>query len=181
MPIEGKLIRCAEDDPKRCQSTATKFGQCPYKATEGNIFCQMHSGHNSSQIEKSKRAYQLQRWQQRVDDHADGDQAKSLRGEIGILRMTLETVITQCKDETQLLMYAPRISDLVTRIEKVVSSCHRLEEQTGMLLDREAALRIGMQIVEIVSRFVTDEGALSSIGDEIVSAILASMKKVDSL
>lgn len=135
----------------------------------------MHSGRLvNSLAEKSKRVYRLSKWQQRVEEHADSEHVKGLREEIGILRVVLEEVMAVCHDSTTLLMYSNRISDLVVKIEKLVSSCHRLEQSSGLLLDKSAALNIGAQIVEIVSRFVANEDALDQIGEGIVQAILST-------
>lgn len=128
----------------------------------------------NSLAEKSKRVYRLSKWQKRVEEHADSEHVKGLREEIGILRVVLEEVMAVCHDSTTLLMYSNRISDLVVKIEKLVSSCHRLEQSSGLLLDKSAALNIGAQIVEIVSRFVANEEALDQIGEGIVQAILST-------
>jgi hypothetical protein len=181
MPIESKLTRVDPDSIERCHGMA-RMGQCPYQRMPNSVFCPMHSGpvQERALSTQRKRAYQLSQWQARVDEHADNEEAKSLRGEIGILRITLEAVMGQCKSEQDLLMFAPRISDLVTRIEKVVVSCHRLEERTGSLLDKQTAQNLGATIVEIVSRHVTNEELLGQIGDEIARLIVAASPKEDT-
>ena len=175
MPIESKFIRVEPGDPRQCQGVTAK-GQCRYQALEGCSFCPMHAGpaQQASIQEKAKRVYRLAKWQQRVEEHADHEQVKGLREEVGILRVLLEEVMGVCHDSTTLLMYSNRISDLVTKIEKLVSACHRLEQASGLLLDKSAALNIGAQIVEIVSRYVSNEEALDAIGTGIVEAILAA-------
>lgn len=178
MPIESKFTRVEPDSPIRCQGRYT-HGQCPFQRLEGSEFCAMHCGplQATAKEEKSKRVYRLAKWQQRVSEVADHEQVKSLREEIGILRVLMEEVMGICHDSTTLLMYSNKISDLATRIEKLVSSCHRLEQSSGLLLDKSAALNIGAQIVEIVSKYVQQEDALDAIGQGIVDAILKAQKK----
>ena len=173
MPIESKFDTVDADDPRRCQGMFAR-GQCYYKAVEGGNFCPMHAGPTqaNAQAEKNKRIYRLSKWQNRVSEIADHEQVKGLREEIGILRLLMEEIMAVCHDSTTLLMYSNRLSDLATRIEKLVSSCHRLEQSSGLLLDKSAALNIGAQIVEIVSRYVANEEALDAIGQGIVDAIL---------
>lgn len=173
MPVESKFVRVEADDPRRCQGIY-RNGQCPYKAVEGGTNCPMHAGPSqaTAKSEQNKRIYRLSKWQNRVGELADHEQVKGLREEIGVLRVLLEETMSLCHDSTTLLMYSNRISDLATRIEKLVNSCHRLEQSSGLLLDKSAALNIGAQIVEIVSRYVSNEEALDSIGQGIVDAIL---------
>ncbi len=181
MPIESKFERVEPDNPFRCQGNYT-HGQCPYKAVPDSQYCPMHCGGSqaNAKAEASKRIYRLSKWQNRVGEIADHEQVKGLREEIGILRILMEEIMTLCHDSTTLLMYSNRISDLATRIEKLVSSCHRLEQASGLLLDKSAALNIGAQIVEIVSKYVSNEEALDSIGQGIVDAILKTQSKVKS-
>jgi hypothetical protein len=121
--------------------------------------------------EASKRLYRLAKWQGRINEIADHEGVKSLREEIGILRMMLEETMGRCQDQTDLLLYSSKISDLVMKIEKVVSSCHRLEASTGMLLDKAAALHLASVMVEIISEYVNDDSAIDSIAGKIVQAI----------
>jgi hypothetical protein len=132
--IEHKLIRCEVDDPRRCQSSGSQ-GQCPYTAMPESKFCQRHDGRGAVAREADKtNMYRLQVWQARLSEFSEHDKIKSLRDEIGILRILLEETMNKCRDTTALLLYSNKISDLCLRIEKLVSSCNRLEMKMGMLL-----------------------------------------------
>jgi hypothetical protein len=180
MPIENKFVRCAEDDPCRCQAMGGRGGQCSYKATEGSQYCPMHGGHFAAKQAEAKRQrlYNLAKWQDRIGEHANHDQAKSLREEIGILRILLEGVMGLCQDQNDLLMYSNKISDLATKIEKLVSSCHRLEEKTGMLLDKHAALKIATQIVDIIGAYIEDADIMETISQQIAQCIIGAQPEV---
>lgn len=173
---DNKFVRCAPDAPNRCQGSYT-HGQCPYTAVDGSKYCPMHGGHAALKAAEAqrKRLYNLAKWQDRIGEHADHPQAKSLREEIGILRILLEGVMGMCKDQNDLLMYSNKISDLTMKLEKLVSSCHRLEEKTGMLLDKHAALRIATQVVNIIGMHVEDPDVLESIGIQIAECIIGTM------
>lgn len=140
----------------------------------------MHGGYIAlKQAEVArKRVYNLAKWQDRIGEHANHEQAKSLREEIGILRILLEGVMDMCKDQNDLLMYSNKISDLVVKIEKLVSSCNRLEEKTGMLLDKHAALRIATQIVNIIGTFIDDEETLEQIANQVAECIIGTKPEV---
>ncbi|MAE21972.1 MAG: hypothetical protein CMK92_06025 [Pseudomonas sp.] len=64
--------------------------------------------------------------------------------------MILEETVTMCQDSHQLLLSTNKISDLVLKIEKLVSSCHRIEKSTGQLLGKTAILNIATQMMEIM-------------------------------
>lgn len=172
MPIEHKLIRCENpDDKDRCQATGSQ-GQCPYKAIPGYPNCPRHGISHVKADEKNKaNQYRIQVWQQRMNEFAESGDVKSLRDEIGILRLLMEETLNKCSDTTTLLIYQSKISDLAMKIEKLVSSCHRLEAKMGMLLDKSAALRLAGQIVEIISSEISDADAIDRISNGIITEL----------
>jgi len=181
MAIEHKLIKCENpDDPKRCQGTV-RGQQCPWQAIEDTPYCKMHQGGTKAAAAPDRvlRNYRLAKWQVRVNEFADNPQVKSLREEIGILRMILEEVLCRCEDANDLLIYSNKISDYVQKIEKIISSCHRLEQSSGFLLDKTAILQIANTIIEIVSTRVDDPILLNQISEEIIQTITASQSIKD--
>ena len=175
MADETRMQRVENDDPCRCQGVTGK-GQCQIRAIEGSNFCPMHAGAGSRTLEREKlRNFRLTKWQGRINEFADNDAAKSLREEIGILRMMLEESLNKCRDSHDLILSSGRISDLVLKIEKLVVSCHRLEEKTGMLLDKTAILQLAGTIIECIAKHNIPEDVLSKISDEIIVAV-ASVK-----
>lgn len=172
MSIDNKFVRVEDDDPRRCQAVG-KGGQCFYQACEHSQYCPRHNGHKGGEAARKQviHSYQLAKWQSRMGEHANSDTVKSLRGEIGILRMMIETMVVQCKDDMDLLSYASPINKLIDNVNKVVTNCDRLETKMGMLLDRAAMIVIAGQIVTIIGRYVEDEDVLQSIAAEIITAI----------
>jgi hypothetical protein len=172
--IDNKFARVDElDDPRRCQAVVRTKGQCLYVACEGSSYCPMHNGHFGAKRieERTRHAYNLAQYQARVDDFADAPSVKSLRGEIGVTRMLLERIIISCTTDTQLLIYAGAIGNLVDKINKLVVSCDRLEARMGMLLDKAAMTVLAGQFIEIISRYVDDPEALEGISTELIAAI----------
>ena len=164
MPITACLSQVEKDDPTRCQAVLAN-GQCRYKAVEGGQFCLMHGG--NKQIIKNKQAamrnYRFQKYQQRISELADNDAVKSLREEIGVLRVLLEETVNRCSEDNDILIYAPKISDLVIKIEKLVTSCHRLESSLGSTLDKTVVLNMATSIVNIVGELIPDEEILQTL------------------
>ena len=174
--MQKKMFRVEIDSPYRCQG-AGKLGQgqCEFMSVKGMVAeghleltdptvadnsynCPGHGGMACITSEKKARTkqYRLQVWQERIDEFAESEDVKSLRSEIGILRMLIETTLSQCKNPQELLIYSQRLSDLIIKCEKLVRSCDRLESNMGMLLDRSSALSFAAKVVEIISKHVPD-------------------------
>ncbi len=173
--MEGKLFTVADDSPFRCQAIAVHGSQCNYGVLEGLQYCSMHAGRAQNDIKQQKlRNYRLQQYRERINDKADNDNIKSLREEIGILRLIMEETINRCSSDTELLIYSPRLADLAIKIEKVVVSCHKLETSLGESLGKTAILNISTRIVNIISQYVKDENIITEIVNEISTMISES-------
>jgi hypothetical protein len=134
-------------------------------------FCGRHKGNTTaSETANNIRNYRLTKFRAQIEEKADSSAIKSLREEIGITRQVLETFINRCEDETDLMIHSNKISDLVIKIEKLVSSCHRLERSTGQLLDKSAIIQVAGMFVEIVSEYVPDR-IQAEISDKLLSTI----------
>ena len=164
------------DDPRRCQAS-TGNGQCLNVAMVNSKNCAAHGG-NFDQIRARKaetRIYNLNKYRQRLTDHADNDNIKSLREEIGILRILIEEKINRCKDDFDLALQAGPISDLVMKTEKLVTSCNKSEMHLGSMLDKTQALQLGSEIVDIVAKALdgvdNKEDILEGIANDICNAV----------
>lgn len=167
----------SESDPERCQGVNqgnNNFsGQCHYKRVKGSNFCPRHGGNVALQkIEKEKtRNYYLGKWRQRVNEFADNPEIKSLREEIGIVRMMIETVLGKCQDENDLLIFSNQIQQLIQQAQKLVESCHKLEQSTGALLDKQTILVVCDSIVKIISEHITDGDVLDVLSGKMVDVV----------
>jgi len=172
------IEKCKEpDDPNRCQAVHSR-GQCENRATktdEGEYgkFCLAHGGNKFIERKKqeSVRNYRLDRFKARVGEFADNTSIKSLREEVAILRMIMEERLNRCKDAHDLILQSGPISDLVTKIEKVVSSCHKLEGSMGQLLDKSALLQFASEIIDIVGETVSNDAEIETVGNKIIAAV----------
>jgi hypothetical protein len=174
---DNKFEKCVSDDPLRCQAS-DKNGQCIYKAVAKDDgtgyfkYCPRHNHHAAKMYEDQKiRNYRLNRYQHRINEFADNNEVKSLREEVGISRLLLETIWNQCHSETELILKSNKIQSLVNDIDKLVNSCHKLEISTGQLMDQETLKRVSNAIIEIVAS-ETDAETSGRIGDKIISTIV---------
>jgi len=172
--IEKKLQRCDEFDPNRCKSISSKSGQCPYLAAPGSQYCQRHGANKAIQAEqkRSRNMYRLQIWQERLEEFTTSSECNTLKNEVGILRLALEEILNKCTDSNHLLLYSQKISDLAVKIEKLISSSHRIEKSLGTLLDKSAALSFAGEVINIISQFIDDPEVIDSVSNGIINALV---------
>lgn len=182
-PIEQKLIRAPAGSDDQCSVISARTGErCPYLAVDGQETCVRHRGSAIAANEEKKATaqYRLQIWQERLEEFAENEKAKSLREEIGILRILMETIVNKCTGPNDLILYSPKISELATKIEKLVSSCHRIEHSMGSLMDKATALAFAGQVVDIISQHITDPDIIDAISTGIITALSKSVKDVQT-
>jgi hypothetical protein len=169
---EPSYERVEPDDPRRCQHVTVQ-GQCLIISHPGSKYCYPHGGASTAHAAKRKelRNYRLTKWKARVQEKGDSEHIKSLRDELGILRVILEERLESCKSSMDLILHSGQISDMVMKIERVVSSCHKLEGSMGQLLDKSAILQFASQVLTIIGDEVQDEAALARIADRITNVL----------
>lgn len=167
-----KLTR-ATHPGERCTAVGAT-GQCPYKVVESTDKCQRHGGTKliASKEKQKSHDYRLEVWQNRVDEFAASDKVTTLAGEIAILRMLLEETLNSCTSTSDLVIYSPRIADLATRIERLVLSFDKVTTKTSNLLTKGAALNLGAQIVDIITKHVADSSTIDKISNDIIDVVV---------
>ena len=88
--------------------------------------------------------------------------------------------MNRANTDAELVMMAGPISDLVMKIEKLVSSCQRLENSLGNLLDKQQMKNIATQLLNVLTEKVNDlklsEEEKGTFIEIVASAFLAIMK-----
>ena len=171
---ESNMTRCRDlDDPQRCNYNIPGHGQCPMKAPEGAQNCQKHGG--GSQLQAAARtelkAYQKVKWARTIKENGGDPAIKDLSMEVGILRMLATELLTRCKDGHDLLMYSGPISDMMTKIQKMVESLHKIDKEASGMLDQKALERFGMDLLDILIEEIDDANVIDRIGLKIGRAI----------
>lgn len=185
---KAALQRVPQGDINQCQSQHNNF-QCPYRAIgtrnkiatpnpttdnpngikydykwDGPAFCPRHQGQSISVERRERmRIYHVAQWRDRIAQHGDHPRIKSLREDIGILRMTLEAKLERMQDLADLDMRSSQITTLVQEIARTIQIGHKIEKESGFLLDRTQALVFIEEILAVVSQHVTDPEVLQII------------------
>lgn len=171
---ETTLIKCKEaEDPRRCQSTDA-HGQCWYRTADERIrMCPRHGGNmEEASIEKeSTDMYRVDMFKARIARHREHPEVKSLANEVAILRMLMEEKLRTCTNDTELLLASASIGELVMKIDKVVTSCHKLEKNLGLHMDKAALLQFGGEVIQLITNTVTDKEQVRKVADGILDII----------
>jgi len=165
-----QIIRTTEDDPARCQSNDAK-GQCMNKSVEGTEYCPVHGGRDKM---PHRRIYELKKskYQATLERQTDHEGVKSLRTEIGVLRMLMETRLNRIEDDSQLMLESQGISNLVVQIEKLVSSCNKIDLQFSNILTEEQAIQWMAEISDIIDENINDSEIKVIIAAEIEARLI---------
>jgi hypothetical protein len=174
MALEHKLVKCEPTDPRRCQGPGDGIeGQCCFTALEGTKYCSKHGATVilARQEKKKYHDYILHKWQQRVDEFSASERVTNLHGEVGLLRMQIETIVNQCQDDRELMLYSSRISDLVMKADKLVNSIDKINNRSGNLLNKSAALSLAGSIIDIIGAEVDDPLKIERISNGIIGLV----------
>ena len=112
--------------------------------------------------------YDAPKWKRLIQKRLQDPDIKSLREEIAILREVLSRILEQCDPESNdvILMHAP-ISDLVSKIERLVTSCHKLETSMKFLLDPTTLDAFISEVIVILTQTLKPQ-QLAKVAAEIV-------------
>lgn len=169
-------MSCDPADPQRCQAVTSK-GQCTKLSIEGSSFCRTHC--KKSPREAQMRHYLLSNpeLQSRLNRQAAIEEVRSLREEIHIARVMVETRLDLIEDDDRgdMLAAFSNVNTYLATIEKLVSSCHRMEVSLGTLLSKASIFTLGQEIVNILIDELQHvpgyEAIIDRISEKIVVAI----------
>ena len=159
--------------PDRCQCTATQNGQCPNKKIPGSDFCPVHGGNRAlmSKDQKQLGMYRLSKYRDRHEELSTANNIRTLNEEIGILRILVEECLNGVDSPAALAACTPQLADLTSRIERLVTSCHKLEKSLNHYLDKTSIVQLGQEVVEIIGKYVTDPDITAKIASDLADQI----------
>jgi hypothetical protein len=138
-------------DPRRCRGAAPD-GQCQNVAEPGAEYCRAHGGHDNTD-QQSLRGYLLAKARDRARLAELSDELepiKELRDSIALLHMLIERRFNLVKDETDLLAACGPLNQMLQNMDRLVNSCHKIEQNLGQLLAKHAVLILAKRMVEII-------------------------------
>lgn len=160
------------NSPLRCQAVY-HGGQCGNERVDGSLYCPVHGG-TRERMRAQKEAlvtYKLQQYQElRMKELITDEAIKSLREEVGILRVTLELLLSKI-ESGKFIIYAQKVQLLLGQIRKTVECTHMMETKTENLLDRKVVVSIAGNAIRIVATYVAETACQREIEAKIYDSI----------
>jgi len=172
------------NSPDRCQAT-TQYGQCPVQAIEGKDYCAYHLRDRDIESKMSLKAYILTNPDiaQAAGRHSQVEELKSLREEIALCRSLVERRLNMIESNADFLAAYGAINSTFLTLEKLITSCHKLEVNLGSLLSKAAILDLAKEIVGILMHELEEiegyEAIVDRISDKIIVTIAQQGKEIE--
>lgn len=164
--------RVPDGDPRQCDAIAGSKKCCLIKYPNSE-FCIAHGGIRDADhaAEEAKKTYLACQWQAQIGVFAQDPQLKSLTREIGVLRLLLTKIIGNCHSDNDLLLRSSTISEMVMKIDKLVSSCNKLDKSMGSMLNKEQLAEFGQVVIVLVAKYLPEPELLRIFAEEMTEAI----------
>jgi hypothetical protein len=171
------------NDPNRCQAT-TRHGQCIKLAVENEIYCDYHLRDRDAEDAQSLRAYMLTDpiTSGAAGRHSQVEELKSLREEIALARAMIERRLNLVESNADFLQACGTVNTYLLTLERLITSCHKLEVNLGSLLSKGAIVSLAQEIVSILMEELSEIDDYEQIVDRIsgrMIELIAAQEKID--
>ena len=167
-------------DPHRCKgSDAT--GQCRNLAADGSEFCLACGGVDRGPARRLRGYYLAQ-----ADDRAklahfsQDDSLKSLREEISLVRIMIETVWNSARTDVEKINAYSKVNTFLLTAERLVKTFHTLEQSMGQLIGKPALLRLAKNLCDIVVTGLEGVPDYEARCDEMIPKIIQAVQDIDN-
>jgi ribosomal protein L24 len=106
-----------------------------------------------------------------LEEQVDNPNIKSLREEIGIMRVMLQQRFDMAKSAGELVLISGSVGEMIAKIGKLVQQCHRIEIDLGQLLDKTQAAQLAQETVTIIGKYVDDPDILGMIAEDLMETV----------
>jgi hypothetical protein len=171
------------NDPNRCQAT-TRHGQCIKLAVDNEIYCDYHLRDRDAEDKQSLRAYMLTDpvTAGAAGRHSQVEELKSLREEIALARAMIERRLNLVESDADFLQACGTVNTYLLTLERLISSCHKLEVNLGALLSKGAIISLAQEMVGILMDELEHIDGYEQIVDRVSNRmveLIAEQEKVD--
>jgi hypothetical protein len=170
------------NSPTRCQGTTGK-GQCPREAVEGKPYCDYHLKDRDIEDKMALRAYILTDpvISGSAGRHSQVEELKSLREEIALARAMIERRLNLVESNADFLNACGTVNTYLLTLERLITSCHRLEVNLGNLLSKAAILDLAKDIVSILMDELQEVPGYEEIVDRVSERIIAAIAEQEQV
>jgi hypothetical protein len=168
-------------DPHRCGG-ATSTGQCLNVAEPGADACRAHGGKDLTEQE-SLKGYLLAKAQDQTRLACLSENlepVKELRDSISLLHMMIEKRWNIVKDDGDLLQACGPLNQMLQNMDRLVNSCHKIEQNLGQLLAKQAILSLAKRMVAVMVEELEGVDDYENIIDRITSRLIDTIRGMDN-
>ncbi len=157
----------------RCQHTGRR-GQCNQPTIDASKFCRRHTNESDRIM-----SYRLQdpELRERFEAHA-ASELQTVRDEVILLKTLIEDRLNFAKNDAERANAFNVIHPAMSTLEKLVSSIQKLEQNANILLDKEAAHKlavdIGKILIEELNEIPNRDTIIDKVSRRIADCIMAS-------
>jgi hypothetical protein len=171
-----------ENSPTRCQAS-TQAGQCACEAVEGHPYCAYHMRDRDIEDKMALKAYILTDpvISGSAGRHSQVEELKSLREEIALARAMIERRLNLVESNADFLNACGTVNTYLLTLERLISSCHRLEVNLGNLLSKAAILDLAKDIVSILMEELQEVPGFEEIVDRISERIITAIAEQEQV
>jgi len=168
-------------DPRRCKFSYP-HEQCWAEAEPGCSNCAAHGGKSKANAEETRLYYLAEvDNRRRLAELSGHDQIKSLREEIGLIRMLIEKQVNIAKgSDIELLSSSGSINQLIVTLGKLIKDCHALEQSLGELLSKQTVYRLAQTMCQIVMEELQGIEGYEEIIDRIAERIFPTVTETQN-
>lgn len=137
-------------DPRRCRASSPS-GQCLNVAEDGSEYCVCHQGVDRGPARRLRK-YQLATAEDQglLDRYSDDVELKSLREEIALTRVIIQSILRAAKTEVEKTNAYSKVNTHLLTLERLVKTGHHLDQSLGLLVGKSELLSLGKQLYRIV-------------------------------
>jgi hypothetical protein len=107
-----------------------------------------------------------------TERHNAVDEIKSLREEIALTRALIENRLNMIEGEADFVSSMGIVHQYLATVEKLVTSCHRMDTNLGNLLNKASILNLAQELVQAIAEELEDVPGRDEIVDRISTKLV---------
>jgi len=146
-------------------------------------YCRCHGGRDLTE-QRNLQGYLLAKATDRTrlaQLSEEIEPVKQLRDSISLLTMMIERRWNAVKDDTELLQACGPLNQMLQNMDRLVNSCHKIEQNLGQLLAKQAILTLAKRMVEVMVEELEGIDDYEEIIDRITSRLVDTISGADNV
>lgn len=153
------------EHPDRCQGNRGDQGQCWNFKNPGSDYCMAHGGNRAPQeaAKRDLRLYQSNMFLAKVKEIGEEKELLSLNREVALMKSLVEAKLNLITDEHSFAMNHAGVAGLLMNLDKLVTSCARLNDKLGMSMNAQQALAFSDDVLSCIAEEIKDPDVIKRI------------------